>query len=156
MQLQITYIKFGSNINNINSKTEPGITNQECVSPGPTFPKHRHKRVTRHQGVPQPLSVITFLGSLQAFSIIVRMHYSAPKYGQNSVQMVTISLPFWGGCPYSIHTHRIAALKLGQNSPHGAKVQQEVAKCNTKHITLSQQSITSTRQFFHILSGGRN
>jgi hypothetical protein len=44
----------------------------------------------------QPSSVITFSESLQAFLFIVRMHNSAPKHGQNSVQMVTISFPFYG------------------------------------------------------------
>jgi hypothetical protein len=40
----------------------------------------------------------------------------------------------WGR-PYSIQIHRLVALNLDPNSPHGAKVQQELAKCNTKHIS---------------------
>jgi hypothetical protein len=40
--------------------------------------------------------VITLSESLRTFLFIVRMHNSAPKHGQNSIQMVTISLPFYG------------------------------------------------------------
>jgi regulatory protein YycI of two-component signal transduction system YycFG len=35
----------------------------------------------------------------------------------------------------NLQTNRLAVLKLSQNSPYGAKAQQELAKWNTKHIS---------------------
>jgi hypothetical protein len=54
--------------------------------------------------------------------------------GHNSIALL-------GGRPHIIQTHRLATLKLGQNSPYGAKVQHELAKCNKKHIASSHHSM---------------